>query len=77
MLQTPLGELTALPITLVGFMRPTSKGGDGRGNGRERDGRRGQGSEMGGRKRGGTPEPGPQNFESRTAPVNASYLLNG
>ena len=77
MLQTPLGELTALPITLVGFMRPTSKGGDGRGNGRERDGRRGQGSEMGGRKRGGTPAPGPQNFESRTAPVNASYLLNG
>ena len=48
--QTPLGELTALPDLLAGFEGPTSKGGEGKGEGMRREGkeekgRRGEGGE--------------------------------
>ena len=48
--QTPLGELTALPVPLAGLKGPTSKG---RGGGRVGGGEGKEGKEKGGRGREG------------------------
>ena len=37
--QTPLGELTALPRPLAGYKGPTSKGREGRKDGKKQQGR--------------------------------------